>query len=546
MESSVKKLIQQRKKPYISSLKHIKDSGDIAKLIIGFIFVVLIIIPLAKMLMFIDASSLNRVLKNVMFPTAVLNSVKVSVIATAITLLIAYLLAFCIERTGIRFKGILNIILILPMLIPSISHGMGLIILMGNNGVVTRLLGLRTSIYGLHGIVFGSVMYAFPVAFLMISDIFKYEDCTPYEAAKVLGISGLRQFQSITLPYLRKPMISVIFAIFTMIITDYGVPLMVGGNCITIPVIMYQEVIGQLEFGKGCVYGVILLIPAVVAFIFDFLNKDKGNMSYVSHKLEYNKKKLVNFLSYSICGLVSLCTILPIIAFVILGFTKNYPGDLSFTFSNIIKSLDMGADQYLLNSITIALLVTLIGVSLSFFTAYLTARMKSKMSKFLHLIAITSAAIPGIVLGLSYVIVFNQSFVYGTIAILVMVNLIHFFASPYLMMYNSLNKINENLESVGQMLGIGRLRMIKDIFIPQSMATIFEMSSYFFVNCMMTISAVSFLATMSNKPIALMINQFEAQMQLECAAIVSLAILAVNLIIKVLVYFAKKYNRASI
>ncbi len=168
------------------------------------------------------------------------------------------------------------------------------------------------------------------------------------------------------------------------------------------------------------------------------------------------------------------------------------------------------------------------------------------MSKFLHLIAITSAAIPGIVLGLSYVIVFNQSFVYGTIAILVMVNLIHFFASPYLMMYNSLNKINENLESVGQMLGIGRLRMIKDIFIPQSMATIFEMSSYFFVNCMMTISAVSFLATMSNKPIALMINQFEAQMQLECAAIVSLAILAVNLIIKVLVYFAKKYNRASI
>jgi iron(III) transport system permease protein len=211
--------------------------------------------------------------------------------------------------------------------------------------------------------------------------------------------------------------------------------------------------------------------------------------------------------------------------------------------------LDMEADQYLLNSITIALLVSLIGVSLSFFTAYLTARMKSKMSKFLHLIAITSAAVPGIVLGLSYVIVFNQSFIYGTIAILVMVNLIHFFASPYLMMYNSLNKINENLESVGQMLGISRLRMIKDIFIPQSMTTIFEMSSYFFVNCMMTISAVSFLATMSNKPVALMINQFEAQMQLECAAIVSLAILTVNLLIKALVYFAKKaflYNRSNI
>ena len=147
--------------------------------------------------------------------------------------------------------------------------------------------------------------------------------------------------------------------------------------------------------------------------------------------------------------------------------------------------------------------------------------------------SITSAAVPGIVLGLSYVLLFKGSFIYGTIIIMVMVNTIHFISSPYLMMYNTFSKLNENLEAVGHTLGISRAYMIRDVFIPTCRGTIIEMFSYFFVNCMMTISAVSFLATTNNKPISLMINQFEAQMQLECAAIVSLLILIVNIIIKI-------------
>lgn len=303
---------------------------------------------------------------------------------------------------------------------------------------------------------------------------------------------------------------------------------------------MYQEVIGQLDFGRGAVYGVVLLIPAVIAFLFDLFNKDKGNTAYVTQKFTDKKNKVFLVAAYFFCGLVSLCVLFPIVSFILLGFAKNYPIDLAFTMKNAIRALNMNAGRYLMNSVVIALLVSMLGVVISFVTAYFTARMKSMSSKLLHLIAITSAAIPGVVLGLSYVITFKGSFIYGTIMILVMVNMIHFISSPYLMMYNSLSKINGNLEAVGKTLGIGRLRMIKDVFIPQSAATICEMTAYFFVNCMMTISAVSFLATTVNKPVALMINQFEAQTQLECAAVVSLAILLVNLIFKLIVYWFKK------
>lgn len=154
--------------------------------------------------------------------------------------------------------------------------------------------------------------------------------------------------------------------------------------------------------------------------------------------------------------------------------------------------------------------------------------------------SITSLAIPGIVLGLSYVLAFKGSFIYGTFAVLILVNSIHFFSSPYLMFYNSMGKLSGDLEAVGATLGIGRFRMIRDVFIPTLRSTIMESFTYFFVNSMMTISAVAFLANADTKPVALMINQFEAQVLLEAAAFVSLTILAVNLITKGLIALVKK------
>jgi len=513
--------------------------AEYTKLLMAVVFVSMVFIPLLRMFSYMDAESIRRVISSPVFGEAVLHSVTAAVLGTLITVVIAFVLALCIERTNIRCKGIFAIIFVLPMLLPSISHGMGLVILLGNNGILTRLLGLSTSIYGLGGIVVGSVLYAFPVAYLMIVDVLRYEDGSAYEAARVLGIPKLRQFTGIMLPFLRKPLISVVFSIFTLIITDYGVPLMVGGKYTTIATVMYQEVIGQLDFGKGAVYGTILLIPAVIAFIVDLTNQDRGNSTYVTKPCEKSDNPVVMAGAYCYCTLVCGATLLPLVSFVLLAFAVDYPGDLSFTLANLTQAFRLRAGEYFLNSVVIALATAVVGVMIAFMTAYLSARMKSRLSRFLHLSSMTSAAIPGMVLGLSYVLVFNGTPIYGTIIVLVLVNVIHFIASPYLMIYNSMCKINENLEDVAHTMGIKRAYLIRDVLIPQCRQTLLEMFSYFFVNCMMTISAVSFLANTSNKPVALMINQFEAQMQLECAAVVSLMILLMNLAVKGTVHVLK-------
>jgi iron(III) transport system permease protein len=508
-------------------------------LIIAFLLVT-VIFPLAAMLMYIPGTNINAIISGPQFRQALINSLCTAGAGTLISIFLGYIFAFCVTRTNMRFREAFTVFATVPMLIPSISHGMGLLILLGTNGILTRFLKLPGSIYGFWGIVLGSVLYAFPVAFLMIVDVFKYEDGSPYEAAEVLGIPRKNQFFAITFPYLRKPMISVIFAAFTLIFTDYGVPLMIGGSCTTLPVLMYQEVIGLLNFGKGSVIGAILLVPAVIAFLFDLLNRDRGSQNFVVLKIVKKDHRLRDTASIVYCALICLVIALPIAVFVMLTFVKKYPLDLSLSLSNIIKTMNMGAGRYLVNSLVIALGVSLAGTILSYTIAYFTARTPGKSSKVLHLISITSLAIPGLVLGLSYVLFFKGSFIYGTLAMLILVNTTHFMASPYLMAYNSLGKLNENLEDVGRTLGVGRFFIVKDVLIPQTGMTILEMVSYFFVNSMMTISAVSFLNTIRNKPISLMITQFEAQLFLEAAAFVSLLILGCNFLTKCLIYVLRK------
>ena len=500
----------------------------VAKNALMLFFLIAILFPLGKIFLFLFKADVRAILIHPQFFLALKNSLVVTTVSTIISVLLAFILSFCVMRTNIKHKTIISTLVTLPMLIPSISHGMGLIFLFGANGIITNFLKLNTTIYGFGGILIGSVMYSFPVAFLMIVDILKYEDYVPYEACAVLGISGWQKMKAVTLPYLAKPMISVFFTTFTMIVTDYGVPLVVGGKYLT------------LDFGKGSVIGVILLLPAVAAFIIDLMKRDNGSNAYTITPFRPKKNILRTAASYMFCLLTIVCVLFPILSFVLLTFIKKYPIDLSFSMSHIIRTFKMGGGRFLCNSLLISVGTAILGVIVAYITAYLTARTSGKSARFLHLVSITSLAIPGIVLGLSYILFFNGTWLYGTIIILVMVNTVHFFASPYLMIYNTLNKLNRNLESVGMTLGITKLQILRDVLIPQTLDTVVEMLMYFVVNCMMTISAVSFLSVEANRPLSLMINQFQSQMSLECASFVSLMIFIVNVILKGSSSFIKK------
>ena len=488
-----------------------------------------------------DLADVMPLLRSAQFLPMLRNSLVTSLWSTVISCVLAFCLAFAMNRAKIRGKSLFLVLFTLPMLIPSVSHGTGLVLLLGDNGILTTLFGINIGLYGYTGIIMGSVLYSFPVAFLMFHDAFQYEDFAIYEAARVLGLSRLHQFRSITLPYLRRTILSAVLAVFTMVFTDYGVALMTGGTAMTLPVYMYREVIGMMDFSSGSVVGLVLLLPSVVTFLSDLLSSREPAGAAVRKRYQVEPRLRRDLLVYCLFFLVLVLLCLPVAAFLCLSFVRQYPIDLTFSLDTVRKLLSSGIGIYLVNSLATALLTALLGTCLSYFTAYVTALSgKAPGVKLLHFISMLPLAVPGVVLGLAYVLTFRDTPLYSTLLILVVVNIVHFFSSPYLLAYNSLSKCNRNLEDVAQTLGISRLRMILDVYLPCTVPTVIEMYSYYFVNSMITISAVSFLVNFRTMPLSLLIPQLDSQSFIEGTAFVSLLILGINLTEKCIAFLLKR------
>jgi len=509
-------------------------------IIILLFLLITVFFPLLSMLYRIDWSDFSVLMKSIAFKETLTNSLVVTSISTIISILVAWLLAYTINKTNIRHRAILKLFITIPMFLPSISHGLGLINLFGANGIISKVLNFN--IIGMSGIILGSIIYSFPVAFLMLDDGYNYIDNNMYNNAKVLGLNKWQTFKTVTYCYLKKPLFSAIFAVFTMIFTDYGVPLAVGGKFITLPVFLYKEVIGLLDFSRGTIIGLFLLIPAIISFLFDNFTKDYTNGDYEENKHEEISNNPKDIIPKVLLYLILIFIMIILGSFIIYAFINNFTFDKSFTLKHIEYVLNDKIASYLINSLIIAFLVSIIGTILSFSTAYITARSKNKLSKLIHILTISSLAIPGIVLGLSYTITFKGTLIYNTIFILVLVNIIHFLASPYLMAYNALKKVNPNYEVVAKTCNISIFRIILDVIVPCTKKTLREMFAYFFVNSMITISAVTFLFTVKTMPLSLLINNYEGNMLLGEAAIVSLIILFFNLIVKGIVYIINRYE----
>lgn len=499
---------------------------------------VTVVFPIVGLFATVRREHIHEIFSSLQFLPMLKNSLITTVAATVCSVLLAFLLAFALNRSNIRHKQLFVMLFTLPMLIPSISHGMGLVLLLGDNGLLTNLLGINVGLYGYRGIIMGSILYSFPIAFLMFHDSFRYEDFTVYETASVLGLSPWNCFTAITLPGMRRTFVSAILAVFTMVFTDYGVPLMTGGTAMTLPVFMYREVIGMMNFSGGAVVGMVLLAPAVVAFLMDLSASEKGSSgSTVTRSYQIRENRLRDALVYLFFAVVLLLVCMPVVAFICLSFVKQYPIDWSFSADTARKLLTGGIGMYFVNSMAVAMMTALIGTCLSYFCAYISARTgKAISNRILHFISMLPLAIPGVVLGLSFVLTFNKMPLYATLFILVIVNIVHFFSSPYLLAYNSLSQLNPNLEDVAQSLGISRMQMLVSVFVPTTASTIVEMYSYYFVNAMITISAVSFLANFRTMPLSLMIPQLESHSFVEGTALVSLMILVLNLLEKAIAF----------
>ncbi len=495
------------------------------------------ILPLLTLAFHVNGADWQYIFSDNSFHEAVKNSLIYTSVSALITTFSALLAAYLLETSSLRKKNLYVIALTLGMLVPTISVGLGLRILFGTNGFLDLLFGIEIEIRGFAGLILGSVMTSFPATFLILYDALHYEDKGPYDAADIMGISRFSTFLRLTIPYLKIALISAFFACFTLVFSDYGMPMEIAGKVKTLPMYLYDQFMSSFQYGRGSIAGFVLLVPAVISFVFDLIFKDQS--SEKQNRL-IPAGKGFNRLAAAVIIVLCVLLFLPQFAFITLSFTKAFPNDLGFTLDHIANifsnTYGVGLSQYILNSLKLSVLTALFGTCFAYALGYMSVRKTGKLGKVVDLLALSTIAIPGLVLGIGYIFLFKgtNGVFYGTILILIVVNMFHFLGSPYLLAKNCLNKINSEYEIIGETLGIRKGDIIRHVLIPSSLSTLIEMFSYFFINSMITISAVAFLCTYDNQPLSILITTYEKNSNYEMQSVISLIILFLNIAARIL------------
>lgn len=436
------------------------------------------------------------------------NSVLMASISTVATIAIAFGLAYALNRSQMPFKGLFRGILTVPILVPSLLPGIALVYLFGNQGALKDWL-MGYSIYGPIGIVIGSVFFTLPHAFLIISTGLSIADQRHYEAAAALKASAWRTFWTVTVPGARYGIVSAAFVVFTLVITDFGLPKVIGGQYGMLAVDIYKQVIGQQNFEMGAVVSVILLFPAVLAFFVDRLMQRRQVALLSARAVPFTPKPKPAFdtVCFVFCSLVTLFVLSLIAMCQFAAVVKFWPYDLSFTTKNFAFDLmDGGGWTAYYNSIKLALLTAVFGSVVIFAGAYMVEKAEGfglGRGAF-HFLAMMPMAVPGMVLGLAYIFFFNNpgnplNSIYGTMTILVVCTVTHFYTVAHLTALTALKQMDPEFESVAASLKQPFHRLFFRVTVPVCLPAILGIAIYLFVNAMTTVSAVVFLYSSETK-----------------------------------------------
>ncbi|MEQ8254585.1 MAG: ABC transporter permease subunit, partial [Roseovarius confluentis] len=185
---------------------------------------------------------------------------------TVLSVLLGFIIAHALYRCAFRGKWLIRSIIVLPLLAPSLVQALGLIFLLGRNGVISRMLGVEIEIYGFWGLLIANTLYALPQAVMIIGAALVLLDARTYEAAEVMGAPPWRQFRDLTLPAARFGILNAAFVCFTITITDFGNAAVIGGDYSVLATEIYSQVVGQRNFNMGAVVGIMLLLPTVISY----------------------------------------------------------------------------------------------------------------------------------------------------------------------------------------------------------------------------------------------------------------------------------------
>ncbi|MDQ6679632.1 MAG: putative 2-aminoethylphosphonate ABC transporter permease subunit [Pseudomonadota bacterium] len=439
------------------------------------------------------------------------NSVWVSLLVTAVTVPLAFGFAYALTRSCMPAKGLFRTLTLVPLLAPTLLSAISLIYWFGNQGAALGLLRAAgfASIYGAPGVVVAECFAVFPHALMILVTALALADARLYEAADALGTATSRKFVTITLPGAKYGLISAALVSFTLVMTDFGIPKVIGGNFNMLATDVFKLVIGQQDFQRGAVVGLLLLTPAVLTFAVDWFVQRKQTAMLSARAVPLRPKRSAGFDA----AMTAYCVVIAALMLAMIGmavfasFASFWPYDLRPSLKHYTMGLvDAEVGTAFVNSLKLATGTALVGTGLVFVGAYMLEKTRgaAAIRPVVRLLAMLPMAVPGLVLGLGYIFFFNLpanplNGLYHTLALLVLCTVIHFYTTGHLTAVTALKSLDAEFEAVSASLKVPFYKTFWRVTLPICTPALVDIARYFFINAMTTISAVVFLYSPDTK-----------------------------------------------
>ncbi|EOX4802437.1 putative 2-aminoethylphosphonate ABC transporter permease subunit [Vibrio alginolyticus] len=470
------------------------------------------------------------------------NTFTLGVIVTSVVGVLAFGYAYALTRSCMPFKVLFQILGTAPILAPSLLPAISLIFLFGNQGIAKEML-LGNSIYGVIGISMGLIFWTFPHALMILTTSLRTSDARLYEAARALKTSPIKTFFMVTLPAAKYGLISTLIVIFTLVITDFGVPKVIGGSYNVLATDIFKQVVGQQNFAMGAVTSIMLLFPAVMAFGADRWVQKKQKSLFDTRSVPYQPEP--NKARDSIC--LVYCSIISIAVLAVLGMAVYgslvtfWPWNKALTLNNYnFAEMSTYGWSPFFNSLTLAGWTAVIGTAIIFVGAYCIEKGRAfgPIRQVMQMLSVVPMAVPGMVLGLGYIFYFNDAnnplnVLYGTMAFLVINTVVHYYTVGHMTALTALKQLPSEIEATAASVKLPQYKLFFKVTLPVCLPAILDIATYLFVNALTTTSAVVFLYSTDTIPASVSILNMDDAGQTGAAAAMAVMIMMAAAIAKI-------------
>ncbi len=466
-----------------------------------------------------------RIFKMTTFRKAISNTLFLGIIsgfgATVIGFLFAYVDAYV--DTGSKIvRKLFNIVSILPVVSPPFVLSLSAIFLFGRTGLVTRtILNLNESqLYGWRGIALVQILTFFPVCYMMLKGLLRNIDPSLEEAARNMGASRFKVFQTVTLPLLLPGLGNAFLVSFIESVADFANPMIIGGNYDTLATSIYLQLTGAYDKSGATAMAVVLLVISMGLFILERYWLERKSVATLTGKATRSRQLMTDkSVRYP---LVTLCTLITV--FVLIMYALVPLGSL-FKLWGRDYSLSLKWYQYVFknrgyrvftDSMLLSLIASPITALLSMIIAYLVVKRKFLGKGLMEFVAMLAMAVPGTVLGVGFIRGFNSgifhtgfmSGLYGTGAILVIVFIVRSLPIGTRSGIAALRQIDKSIEEAAYDMGADSGRVFATVTLPLIKESFISGLVTTFVRSITAISAIILLVTPKYLLITVRINEF--------------------------------------